>query len=118
MNDEVSVSSQQKVFDVAFETKNELYKAYMPFISQGAIFVRSNQEGTLGEKVVLKVKLPEDHEIYTTQGKIVWSTPKGAQGAKFAGLGIEFAESDAEKLRAKIETLLAGMASTTKTDTM
>lgn len=119
MNDEASVSSQQKVFDVTFATKNELYRAWMPFVKQGALFIRINQEGKIGEKIALNIKLPDDPNVHSTQGKVVWTTPKGAQGAKHAGLGIEFGEENAEQLRHQIEKLLAGMLkSGNKTDTM
>jgi type IV pilus assembly protein PilZ len=43
-------------------------------------------------------------------GKVVWVTPKGAQGNRAAGIGVQFNEED-ETARNKIETYLAGSLS-------
>jgi type IV pilus assembly protein PilZ len=40
-------------------------------------------------------------------GKVVWITPKGAQGNKVAGIGVQFT-GDTTIARDKIETYLAG----------
>jgi type IV pilus assembly protein PilZ len=42
-------------------------------------------------------------------GKVAWITPKGAQGNKTAGIGVQFSELDKGSTRNKIETLLAGV---------
>lgn len=40
-------------------------------------------------------------------GKVVWITPKGAQGNRAAGIGVQFNDGD-NTARNKIETYLAG----------
>ena len=41
-------------------------------------------------------------------GRVVWITPKGAQGNKTAGIGVQFSELDKGATRMKIENQLAG----------
>jgi type IV pilus assembly protein PilZ len=41
-------------------------------------------------------------------GKIVWITPRGSQGNKAAGIGVQFSDQDGGNTRTKIETFLAG----------
>ncbi len=40
-------------------------------------------------------------------GKVIWVTPRGAQGNRAAGIGVQFNEED-ETAKNKIETYLAG----------
>jgi type IV pilus assembly protein PilZ len=39
---------------------------------------------------------------------VVWQTPEGSQGAKTAGIGVQFSPMDKGQTRAKIEAYLAG----------
>mgnify|MGYP000627780561 CR=1 FL=1 len=41
-------------------------------------------------------------------GKVAWITPKGAQGNKIAGIGVQFSELDKGATKSKIENQLAG----------
>jgi type IV pilus assembly protein PilZ len=52
-------------------------------------------------------------------GRIVWVTPKGAQGQRSAGIGVQFSELDKGQTRSKIETYLAAaLKSERQTHTM
>ena len=52
-------------------------------------------------------------------GKIIWITPKGAQGNRAAGVGVQFSPQDQGQARGKIETHLAGtLESDRPTNTM
>lgn len=53
------------------------------------------------------LSLMEEPEKIPVAGKVVWITPKGAQGNKAAGIGVQFNEQDSTAIR-KIETYLAG----------
>ena len=42
-------------------------------------------------------------------GTVVWVTPTGAQGARTAGVGVQFADTpEGDAAKGRIETLLAG----------
>ena len=52
--------------------------------------------------------------VDTTQGelaevmRVIWLTPKGAQGKRTAGIGVQFSEQDRGTTQKKIESYLAG----------
>lgn len=113
------MTEQQEPIQCIFENENKLYLAYMPFIKGGGLFIRTKNVHALGAKINLSVQLANDPENYTIEGKIIWITPKGAQGNKPAGVGVQFIGESSRVLCNKIESFLAGMLkSTHMTDTM
>jgi len=79
----------------------------MPFIKHGGLFIPTNKSYKLGDEVFMLLKLMEEPEKIPVAGRVVWVTPKGAQGNKVAGIGVQFTGDD-EIARGKIETYLAG----------
>ena len=53
------------------------------------------------------LNLMEEPEKIPVAGKVIWVTPKGAQGNRAAGIGVQFSDQD-NTARSKIETYLAG----------
>ena len=52
-------------------------------------------------------------------GRVVWVTPKGAQGQRSAGIGVQFSDLDKGQTRSKIENYLAAaLKSERQTHTM
>jgi type IV pilus assembly protein PilZ len=96
------------ILSVNFRDKNVLYSCYMPFVKNGGLFIATPKEFKLGEEVFLLIQLIEENEKLPVAGKIVWITPKGAQGNRAAGIGVQFSNADNGKARGKIETYLAG----------
>ena len=85
----------------------ELHKHFMPFVNNGGLFVKSNKEYKLGEEVFVLVTLDEEERMPVT-GKVIWVTPKGAQGSKSQGIGIQLAQNaDMNVVRKQIDTILA-----------
>ena len=54
--------------------------------------------------------LMDESEKIPISGKVVWVTPRGAQGNRIAGIGVQFSEQDVSA-NAKIENHLAGTLS-------
>jgi len=96
------------ILSISIKEKNALYAAYMPFLKQGGLFIPSNRNYTIGDEVFMRLTLMDDTERLAVAGKVVWTTPRGAQGAHSAGIGVEFSPQDKGRVRGKIETLLAG----------
>ena len=85
----------------------ELHKYFMPFIQNGGLFVKSAKEYQLGEEVFVLLTLDDDERMPIT-GKVIWVTPKGAQGSKAPGIGIQLSQNaDMNAVRTKIDTILA-----------
>ncbi len=99
---------QGGILTLTIRDKSALYSAYMQFIKNGGIFVPTNKSYQLSEEVFMLMTLMDDKEKIPVAGHVVWVTPKGAQGNRLAGIGIQFSDQDGGAVRNKIETYLAG----------
>jgi type IV pilus assembly protein PilZ len=108
------VSQQQGgrngILSLTIKDKAVLYSAYMPFLRHGGLFVPTNKEYKVGDEVFMLLNLMDEPDKIPIAGKVVWITPKGAQGNRTAGIGVQFSEEDAQA-NAKIENHLAGSLS-------
>jgi type IV pilus assembly protein PilZ len=95
------------ILSLAIKDKAVLYAAYMPFIQNGGLFIPTKKEYELGDEVFMLLNLMDEAEKIPVAGKVVWITPKGAQGNRAAGIGVQFNDQD-DAARSKIETYLAG----------
>ena len=94
---------------LSLKDKGALYAAYMPFIKNGGMFIPSAKAYQLGDEVFILLTLMDETEKLPVAGRIVWLTPKGAQGNRPAGIGVQFSEIDGGATRNKIEGYLAGL---------
>ena len=94
------------ILSLAIKDKAVLYAAYMPFVKNGGLFIPTNKGYELGDEVFISLNLMDQAEKILVAGKVVWITPKGAQGNRAAGIGVQFNEQD-DVARSKIETYLA-----------
>jgi len=110
---------RQGILSLTIKDKSALYAAYMPFIKNGGLFIPTSKPYNLGDEVFMLLTLMEEKEKLPVAGKIVWITPKGSQGNRAAGIGVQFSEQDGGNARTKIETYLAGaLKSDRQTHTM
>lgn len=110
---------QVHTLSCSFASEGALYMAYMPFLHNGGLFIRTNHAFLMGAKVQLNVSLLNEPESYKISGRVAWITPKGAQGSKPAGIGVQFTGDNCRVFCNKIETYLAGMLKSSQmTDTM
>jgi type IV pilus assembly protein PilZ len=108
-----AVKGRQNVLSLSLKDTAGLYGAYMSFVKGGGIFVPTSKRYFLGDEVFLFLTLPDSSERLPLAGKVVWTSPVGAQGNRAAGIGIQFPDGrEGEALRNRIETLLAGMQGT------
>lgn len=97
------------IMTVELENKQALFAAYMPFIKNGGLFINTRDSYVLGEEVFALLHLQEQEEKLPVAGKVVWVTPRHAQGKRFPGIGIQFSPQDNGATQKKIETIIAGM---------
>ena len=95
------------ILSLTIKDKAVLYSAYMPFLEHGGLFVPTNKPYKVGDEVFMLLNLMDEPDKIPIAGKVVWITPKGAQGNRTAGIGVHFSEEDATA-NAKIENHLAG----------
>ena len=112
-------AGRQGILSLTIKDKSALYAAYMPFIKNGGLFIPTNKSYKLSDEVFMLLTLMEEKEKLPVAGKIIWITPKGAQGNRAAGIGVQFSDQDGGTARKKIETYLAGaLKSDRQTHTM
>ncbi len=95
------------ILSLTIKDKAVLYAAYMPFLLHGGLFIPTNKIYNLGDEVFMLLNLMDEPEKIPVAGKVVWLTPKGAQGNRAAGIGVQFNEQD-DTANKKIEAYLAG----------
>lgn len=95
------------ILSLTIKDKAVLYAAYMPFLDNGGLFIPTGKSYSLGDEVFMLLNLMEEAEKIPVAGKVVWLTPKGAQGNRAAGIGVQFSNMD-DTATKKIETYLAG----------
>lgn len=104
---DTAAGSHNGILSLTIKDKAVLYSAYMPFLNHGGLFVPTNTSYSVGDEVFMLLTLMDEPEKIPISGKVVWVTPRGAQGNRTAGIGVQFSEQDAVA-NSKIENHLAG----------
>ena len=99
---------RQGILSLTIRDKSALYASYMPFVKNGGLFIPTAKTYKLGDEVFMLLTLTDSKDKLTVAGKVAWITPKGAQGNKIAGIGVQFSELDKGATKSKIENQLAG----------
>jgi len=95
------------ILSLTIKDQNVLYAAYMPFVKNGGLFIPTGKAYKLGDEVFLLLNLMDEPDKIPVAGTVIWITPKGAQGNRSAGIGVQFNDQD-DTAKKKIETYLAG----------
>lgn len=95
------------ILSLTIKDKAVLYAAYMPFVKNGGLFIPTAKSYSLGDEVFMLLTLMDEPEKIPVAGKVIWITPKGAQGNRAAGIGVQFNDQD-DAANHKIENYLAG----------
>ena len=98
--------------------KSALYVSYMPFVKNGGLFIPTNKQYRLGDEVFILLTLMEASERLPVAGKVIWLTPRAAQGKRQQGIGVQFSSQDNGETQKKIEAYLAGSPADKPTHTM
>ncbi len=100
--------TQQGILSLSIKDRQALFSAYMPFVRGGGLFVQSTKPFSLGDEVFLLLTIMELEERLPIPGKVVWITPRGSQGNRKSGIGVQFADTaDGAHARTVIESHLS-----------
>ena len=89
-----TIVSKPGLLTLTIKDKSALYLAYMPFIKNGGLFIPTNSSYKLGDEVFMLLNVMGEEEKIPVAGRVIWITPKGAQGKRTAGIGVQFSEQD------------------------
>ncbi|MFI4938949.1 MAG: PilZ domain-containing protein [Burkholderiales bacterium] len=112
--------TRPSVLSLPIKEKAALFAAYMPFLTNGGIFVPTSKTYKLGDEIYLILTLMTDVTKYPIAGKIVWITPPGANNSKAQGIGVHFsADESGQRVKQRIEEMLgAALGSSRATHTL
>ena len=85
-----SPSNKPGLLTLTIKDKSALYLAYMPFVKNGGLFIPTNSNYRLGDEVFMLLNVMGEEEKIPVAGRVIWITPKGAQGKRTAGIGVQF----------------------------
>jgi len=84
--------SKPGLLTLTIKDKSALYLAYMPYVINGGLFIPTNSSYRLGDEVFMLLNLMGEEEKIPVAGTVIWMTPKGAQGKRTTGIGVQFSE--------------------------
>ena len=113
-------ASRPSVLSLPIKEKASLYAAYMPFLTNGGIFVPTSKPYQIGDEIYLILTLMDDATKYPIAGKSVWITPAAANNNKAQGIGVHFSGDESGlRVKQRIEELLgAAIGSSRATHTL
>jgi uncharacterized protein (TIGR02266 family) len=92
-----------KSLSLTFKTKDSLIKAYSENASGGGIFIRTPKPLPKGERLLIKLQLPDHPDAIKIEGEVAWiRSDKAADDKRQSGMGIKFLEingADQQKLK-------------------
>ncbi|MCX5904467.1 MAG: TIGR02266 family protein [Proteobacteria bacterium] len=92
--------------EIEFKEDLDFIASYMLNISNGGLFIKTDEAFPLDTIVLLLFTMPGDPQPIETEGKVVWCNTKGGKGYFPKGMGIKFLQlnhDDAEKLKRFVE---------------
>jgi len=112
--------ARPSVLSLPIKEKAALYAAYMPFLTNGGIFVPTTKPYKIGDEIYLILTLMDDVAKYPIAGKIAWITPAGANNSKAQGIGVHFSgDESGRRVKQRIEEILgAALGSSRATHTL
>ncbi len=112
----IAAVARPSVLSLPIKEKSALYAAYMPFLTNGGIFVPTTKPYKIGDEIYLILTLLTDPTKYPIAGKIAWVTPAGANSSKAQGIGVHFAGDESGiRVKQRIEELLGAALGSTRT---
>lgn len=112
----IAGGQQPSLLTLKIPDKNALYQSYMQFIKNGGLFIPTNRDYRIGDPVIILLLLPDDPERHSVSGRVVWVTPKDAQGRRRQGIGVQFGSENGGVVQKKIETLLVSQLNSESTN--
>lgn len=84
-----------------------LVAACLPFIKGGGLFLKTTSVFTLMEHIMVELQLLNEPEPLKFMARVVWLTPSYERDQLPQGIGIQFIEEDAKRVRDTIENVVS-----------
>jgi uncharacterized protein (TIGR02266 family) len=109
MNDEAKKSGRRDPIriEIMFKEYGSFIKVYMLNITNGGIFIRTDNPLPLDTPVLLRMLLPDETEALEIEGKVIWDFSKASKKSFLPkGMGIQFvnmSSAAAKKIKAVVD---------------
>ena len=91
---------------ISFETAGAFYKAYLRNISEGGVYIATEQDLRMGDRFVLTVAIDDGGEQVTLTVEVVWVNQQPSPGSGLEpGVGVAWLDLTPEK-KALIKTVV------------
>jgi uncharacterized protein (TIGR02266 family) len=90
--------------EIMFREKGSFVKSYMLNVNNGGLFLKTDTPLAIDAEVTMHIRLPDDQETMTVEGRVVWTNPRSKVFP--AGMGIQFTKllsEHQEKIRLYVE---------------
>lgn len=113
-------SKELSIISYEFSNLSLLQNALMSFVRDGAVFIPTDQDFHLGDKVKAVVSLPNGDGQFTFTGEIIWITPKSVHNARHhPGVGVQCGDAEGEAfLKHALNLLVDQKDEITESETM
>ena len=76
--------------EIKFREKGSFVRSYMLNVNNGGLFLKTEKPLVIDAEVTMRIQLPDDQEIMSVEGRVVWTNKKSK--AFPSGMGIQFTE--------------------------
>jgi type IV pilus assembly protein PilZ len=80
--------------EIRFRETGSFVRSYMLNVNNGGLFLKTDKPLSIESEVLLRVRLPDDQETMTIEGRVVWTNSKTKVFP--AGMGIQFTKINPE----------------------
>ena len=98
-------SAEIPILSLELDDIDKLYRAYMPYVNNGALFVKTAHAFKLGDDVFLSLRLLDEKAPHRLQGKVIWLTTQPS-GTHPQGVGVQLAGQEGQVVQDKIRVEL------------
>lgn len=99
-----------KMVKLALTDRTSLYNSYMSFLTNGGIFIATDDTFAIGDEVLLLLEIGEASDRFPLKTTVCWINPLRGSSTRPRGVGLAFDNSDAAKQASHlIENSLAGL---------
>lgn len=91
----------------ALTDETTLAAACLPFVKGGGLFLKTTSVFALMEPIMVELQLLNEPEPLKFMARVVWLTPSYERDQLPQGVGIQFIEEDAKRVRDTIESVVS-----------
>lgn len=86
--------NKRNLVTLAINDVHQLQSWYMPFITNGGLFLQGNHDYQLGDQFFLLLDLLDEIEQIPVAVQVIWVAANGVKNPHKPGVGVQFTDAD------------------------